>query len=481
MSSKRLMICFAVLLSLICASHAALARFDYEIGEQRETLTVQKDGVVMLDKEFTFHVLEYSTENGTEIWVGLPKSGVKVLNAVYVANGVETPVKYSVESDDDNYQVILKKFPAIKPGETGRFRFTARIPGLVHWLDKSQPSKSPTNQHVALSYVPAWWDKAVTRSLVLMMDFDSDLDPERLDFPQGHPIIGAHPDQKLRFMWEYSNLQPGEKRKHAVIIPRDYFAASFKPRVNWVPDWVVLLIFICMSAGMGLLVWFLYRTNKYRRYQSPVAYMKGNKAYTSFDPVEAAIFYNVPPDLLVKLITMGLIRKNAIKLENSQLRRVNSLEQLTWYENLFLDSVGEQVRIIPDKWKVNYEAMIKHFFDMVNGYCGNQTKAHYNNWLRNTTFAENTDPRWLVLQKQLAQGIFDKPREEVLRNAMPDYMNMYYPLFFMTMVHPPLAKINSSYYHTVFPGVTGPGNGGSTGSGCACACACACASSGGCT
>lgn len=481
MRLKRLMICFAVLLSLICISHVALASFNYEIGEQREILTVQKNGAVLLDKEFTFHVLEYSTENGTEIWVGLPTSGVKIQKAVYVSNGTEIPVKFSVESDDDNYQVILKKFPPIKPGETGRFRFTARIPGMVYWLDKSQPSRSPSNQHVAISYVPAWWDKAVTRSLNVMVDFDNDLDPNRLDFPQGHPVIGAHPDQKLRLVWEYSNLQPGEKRKHAVIIPRDYFAANFKPRATWIPTWVVVLIIFSIFAGLGLFVWVIYRTNKYRRYQSPVAYMKGNKAYTSFDPVEAAIFYHVPPDLLVKLITMGLMRKNAIKLENSQLRRVNSLEQLTWYENLFLDSVGEQVRLIPDKWKANYEEMIKHFYDLVNGYCGNQTRTHYNNWLRHTTFAENDDPRWLVLQKQLADGIFDKPSEAVLRNSMPDYMDMYFPLFYMTMVHQPLAKINNSYYNHVFPGAAGNGHTGSTGSGCACACACACASSGGCT
>ena len=481
MKAKRLMICFAVLLSVCLMTGLCLASFQYEIGEQHEILTVQQDGVIMLDKEFTFHVLPYSSDDGTEIWVGLPTDSTRVLNAVYVANGIETPVKYSVDSEDSEYHVTLTKFPPIKPGETGRFRFTARIPDLIYWRDKKEPGKSPAEQKVSLSFVPAWWDKAMTRSLSVMIDFESDLRPEDLEFTQTQPSIGAQPEQKLRLVWDYSDLQPGEKRKHAVIIPRQYFSATFHPQRNWLPTWVVLFILGFVFLGIGLLIWAIMWSIKNKRYQTPVAYMKGDKAYTSFDPIEAALFYKVPPDLLAKMIVMGLLKKNIIKLESDQLRRVNSIERLTWYEELFLDSVNDRVVIIPEKWKPNYEEIVKHFFEMVKGYCGRQTTAHYNKWLKATTFTESDDPRWVVLQQQLSAGVFDhSPKEEVLRQTMPGYLNPFFPLFYLTIVQPPMAKINNSYYSHVFPGTTG-GTGNSGGTGCACACACACASSGGCT
>lgn len=479
---RRWLILLTMILSLFIAAHPALARFDYEIGEQTERLIVHTDGKITLEKEFTFHVLPSSNENGTDIWVGLPTEGTYVLSAVYISDGQEMPVRYSKEEGDGGQYVSFTKFPPIHPGETGRFRFTAQIPNLVYWLNKEQPKKDLDQQLVAISFIPAWWEKGITRSLTVIMDFQQSVDVERLEFHVARPQVTTSPHGKTRLVWEYSNVGANTKIKHAMIMPRQYFTADAKIRRDWTPPGVIVMIVLFILAiliGIGLLI---AAAAKSARYQTPVAFMKGNKAYTTFDPVECAIFYHVNVNLLAKLIIMGLMRKGFIQMVGPHtMQRTPSLESLTWYEELFLDSVDNQIKVIPDKWKANYETMIGHFFEMVTGYCGRQTMNYYTNWLKKTVLSENDDPRWIILQQQLSKGIFDQPTPERM-NTMPAYMGAYMPLFYLSIIDSKLRRENDAYYGHVFPGGTG-GNGGTGGggTGCACACACACASSGGCT
>lgn len=478
---RRWLILLTITLCLFIAAHPALARFDYEIGEQTERLIVHTDGKITLEKEFTFHVLPSSNENGTDVWVGLPTEDTSVLSAVYIANGQEMPVRYSKEEGDDEQYVSFTKFPPIQPGETGRFRFTARIPNLVYWLNKEQPEKELSQQLVAISYIPAWWEKGTVRSLTLMMDFEQSINVDRLEFHVARPQVTTSPHGNPRLIWEYSNVAANTQLKHALIMPREYFAANAKIRKDWTPPIVIVLVVVLIVAIIGGIALLIAVAAKGARYQTPVAYMKGNKAFTTFDPVECAIFYHVNVNLIAQLIIMGLIRKGFVKMvAQNTMQRTPSLERLTWYEELFLDSVDENIKIIPDKWKANYEKMISHFFEMVQGYCGYQTKQHYTNFLKQTVFTEADDPRWVVLQQQLAKGTFDQPTAERL-NTMPAYVGSYMPLFYLSIINSKMRKENDAYYGHVFPGASGNGGGGTGGAGCACACACACASSGGCT
>lgn len=479
---RRWCIALAILASLLIAVHPALARFDYQIGEQIERLIIHTDGKVTLEKEFTFEVLPSSTENGTDVWVGLPTDDTSVLSAAYIAHGQEMRVQYSREENGDEQFVSFTKFPPIKPGESGRFRFTARIPDLVYWLNKEQPKQEPGQQLVAISFIPAWWEKGKIGSLKVMMDFEQSINVSQLEFHVARPEVTTSPHGKTRLVWEYSGVPANAKLKHALIMPRQYFTAEAKIHRNWTPPGViavVVAVVLVVMAGIGLLIAYLV---KMARYQTPVAYMKGNKAYTTFDPVECAIFYHVNVNLLTQLMIIGLIRKGFIKLTSEKaMRRMPSIERLTWYEEIFLDSVDEQIQIIPDKWKANYEKLISHFFEMVKGYCGTQTINHYTNFLQKTQFSETDDPRWVILQQQLAKGTFDRPTPERL-NTLPAYMNSYMPLFYFSIINSEMRKKNDQYYNHVFPGsMSGGGKGGTGGSGCACACACACASSGGCT
>lgn len=468
-----------ILLIILLFSQITYAGFYYEIGEQQEILTVQQNGTTYLTKEFTFHVKSRSTESGTEVWVGLPTDATSVISASFSLNGKTTTPHYKIDNDDEIH-VIFTDFPAIQPGETGRFSFKAQIPDLVHWLNKKELKKAPEDQMVSISYIPAWWDKARIGLLTLEMEFERPLDTGAVQFSR-EPVRIDKTNTATRLIWQYSNLSPDEKVKHSVILPRQYFSANMTPEKNWMPTWVLITLLTFVSLGLIGIIWGITYSVKNRRYNSPVAYMSGNKAYTSFDPVETALFYNLSTDLIVKLIIMGLVKKNVIQIhDDKKMKRVSTLESLKWYEERLLNSVDENVQIIPEKWKEEYKEMLGEFYKEVEGYCGRQTLNHYNNYLKNHTFTEHDDPRWIILQKQLANGLFDDPKENELKEAMPAYIYSYMPLFYLTVISPSLEKESHAQYSNVFPGANG-GSGGNSGTGCACACACACASSGGCT
>lgn len=477
---KRKMIYLTILLITLFVTPCTYASFYYEIGEQHELLTVQTNGTIRLEKDFTFHVTSQSTELGTEVWVGLPTNDTSVVSATFTLNGKKTFPHYRVKEDDEIY-VIFTDFPAIRPGETGHFSFRAQIPDLVYWLNKDQLKKAPQNQQVSISYIPAWWEKGTIDRLTVEMQFEQSLEMDRVQVTTTPSQI-KDMGKGSRLIWEYTNLRPNEKVHHAVILPRQYFAASVTPGRHWMPLWALILIITFVGLGLGGLIIGINYSIKNRRYASPIAYMKGDKAYTHFDPVEVALFYNLSTDFIAKLIIMGLIKKNVIQLHgNDQMKRVPTLEPLTWYEEHFLKSVDEHIQIIPDQWREEFKEMVGEFYDQIEGYCGRQTLSHYNQYFKNNTFTEKDDPRWAIIQQQLAQGTFDQPEEEELKTAMPAYLHVYFPLFYLTVINPSLQKENRAHYSHVFPGAAGTGGGGNSGPGCACACACACASSGGCT
>lgn len=467
------------LVVVVLFSQVTYAGFYYEIGEQKEILSIQQNGMTYLTKEFTFHVESRSTELGTEVWVGLPTSDTSVISASFSLNGETVTPNYKINNDDE-IQVIFTNFPAIHPGETGRFSFKAQIPDLIYWLSKKELEKAPEDQLVSISYIPAWWDQARVGLLSLEMEFEKPLDINKIHFFR-EPIKIDHTKTGTRLIWQSSNLSPNQKIKHAVTLPRQYFSPSMTPEKDWMPTWVLISLLSFGLLGTTLLIWGITYSVKNRRYNSPVAYMSGNKAYTSFDPVETALFYNLSTDLIVKLIIMGLVNKNVIQIhDNNTMKRVSTLESLKWYEEHFLNSIDENIQIIPQQWKEEYKEILGTFYEKVEGYCGRQTLSHYNNYLKNHTFTEHDDPRWIILQKQLANGLFDDPKDDELKEAMPAYIYSYMPLFYLTIISPSLEKESHAQYNNVFPGAQG-GNGGNSGSGCACACACACASSGGCT
>lgn len=479
---KRFWVFVFLLISLLLVTPLVQARFGYEIGEQTELLQVDSSGKITLQKEFTFHVLPSSNENGTDIWVGLPTNDTRVSRAEYFQNGQWVPVKYSLESSDDQYHVSFKKFQPIQPGETGRFRFMATIPDLVYWLDRKQVDLEPEEQQVTISYIPAWWEQGVVHTLTLIMEFTSAINLDHLGFEHARPEISTTVGGKTRLTWKYTNLPPDTARLHAVYLPRTYFTANAAIQKDWISTGWLVVIFLLISGGIGIVVWAISYSVKNRRYyQTPLAYMKGDKAYTFFDPVECALFFRVSSNLLTQMIVMGLMKKNVIRLtgENT-MKRVPTLESLTWYESLFLESVTDQIELIPDQWNENYKKMVDHFAEMIKGYCGQQTMNYYAKMLKKTTFGETDDPRWIVLQQQLANGVFDQQNTEGIRKTMPGHLNPYFPLFYMTLVNPRMRKENDDYYNHIFPKTNGGSTGGS-GGGCACACACACASSGGCT
>ncbi len=475
----KLKVTLTTILLLLIISTGTFASFYYEIPYQKEFLTVDEDGTILLHKEFAFHVLPSSTEDGTEVWVGLPTDGTRVSEASYSLNGQSSTPTYDVEDDNDQYFVSFTRFPAIKPGQTGEFTFTAKIPDLVYWLDKKQLDKAPEDQLVSISYIPAWWEKGTVKNLELTMNLPQRINLEELTITN-NPTSTQIVNGGLQLVWKYSNVNPNEKLHHAITLPRDYFAANFTPKQTWMSTSTIILITVfILVIVLGITILIVYSV-KNRRYQTPIMYMKGDKAYTSFDPIETALFYNLSTDFISKLIIVGLMEKRVVQFKDNRLQRSATLESLNWYEELFLDSVDQNVEIIPEKWKKNFSEMVSHFYEKIKGYCGQQTMSYYNNLLKKEDFSENEDPRWAILQEQLAKGTFEKPdNKERISSYTPAYLNAYMPLFYMTVINSSLAQENHKQYSHVFPGATG--GGGNSGPGCACACACACASSGGCT
>ena len=127
------------------------AAFVYSIPKQQDQLTINVDGSVSLVRYFEFQVASTSSDNGTEIWAGLPTSNTKV-SSVVDEDGKQ--VKFSTRSSNGEYVVTLSGF-SIKPGTKKGFTVTASIPGFIH--------KDTRNAgYVTMQYMPGWWTAPVT-------------------------------------------------------------------------------------------------------------------------------------------------------------------------------------------------------------------------------------------------------------------------------------------------------------------------------
>ena len=457
----------------------ALASFYYEIEWQNEILEVSTQGKILLDKEFSFKVLPESTENGTEIWVGLPTKGTTVTYAKYLKDGVYSSLDFKVKKGDDIQQVIFKDFPAILPGENLVIHFYAEIPDLIYWFDKQQPDKELKDQKVSLSYIPAWWEKSQVKELTLEFRFAPKLDPYKIGYLKGEPDSIQRYNNMSVAVFKYRNVAKNTKLAHALQLPRGYFNESFEPQKNWLSTTQKGIIAMVVGGVILILALIITWSYKQARYMTPAAYITGKEACTTFDPVEAALFFNVPGDLLIKLILMGLMDKKIVKMTSeNKLVKVPSLERVTWYEELFIDGIDENVELKEEKWPELYQKMVQKLKELLGGYCGAQTKAYYTTLLKSPELAEQIDAiRWQVLNDYLDRKIPDKPITDV--SYEPGYLHGYLPLFYLSFLNSNQEKQRQATFNNTF--TTAAGGGKTGGSSCACACACACASSGGCT
>lgn len=457
-----------LVIALVLFSGTALASFSYHIPFQEDVLTVQKNGVVILDKTFEFHVDASSTDDGTLIWAGLPTKGTKVNSVQYWTGGKWTDIPFTQKSSD-GYVVELKAFPPIKPGNAARFNVKASISDLIFWSDKDAGL-------ISISYIPSWWDSKVNK-LTFKMEFEENV--KELTFPRTKPEINKN-QNRTELIWEYSNLASGQKMEHAVIFSAEYFHAGVEPRT---PPSVLPMIggifggVLLLGLGCAALVRVAARN---ARYQTPLAYIKGSAACTSLDPVEVGMFFNSTPNFTVRLIVIGLIEKGILEYNEGRLLKRPTLERLKYYEERFLDSINDNVDIVESKWKENYARILEDFKERLNGYCGQKTKEHYLKVFKSDLEYIEEDPRWKLLQHQLAHGNLDKLSKEKGEEVLPPNIMLYYPIFNHMYLSAALDKEGRKSYASVFPYAARGGH-GSGGSGCACACACACAGGGGCT
>lgn len=458
----------------------ALASFYYEIEWQNEILEVGTQGKILLDKEFSFKVLPESTENGTEIWVGLPTKETTVTYAKYLKDGVYSSLEFKIKKANDTQQVIFKDFPAILPGENLVIHFYAEIPDLIYWFDKQQPDQELKDQKVSLSYIPAWWDKGLVKELTLEFRFAPKLDPYRIGYLKGEPNSIQRYNNMSVAVFKYHQITPNTKLAHALQLPRGYFNESFEPQKNWLSSTqkdIIAAVVGGVTIILGLIIIWFY---KQARYITPAAYITGKEACTTLDPAEAALFFNVPGDLLIKLILMGLMDKKIVKMSSeNKLVKVPSLERVTWYEEIFIDGIDENVELKNEKWPEIYQKMVQKLKEILGGYCGAQTKAYYTTLLKDSELTEQKDAlRWQVLKDYLDRKLPEKPIVGVKNE--PGYLHAYLPLFYLNFLNSDQEKQRQVTFNNTF--VSAAQRGGKTGgSSCACACACACASSGGCT
>lgn len=455
----------------------AFASFHYEIEWQKEILEVGPQGKVMLNKSFSFKVLPESTEQGTEVWVGLPTKGTSVSNAMYFKNGMYTSMDYKIKRSDSSQHIIFQDFPAISPGESLVFEFYAEIPDLIYWLDKDQLDKELKDQLVSLSYIPAWWDKAETKDLIVEFRFAPKLDVNKITYLHNEPVVKEQQYNVAKAIYHYQDLAPNSKMQHAIILPKGYFSEGFEPKKDWLSSGAITAIVASVLGVCALLIALISLAVQQARYQTPAAYITGKEALTTFDPVEAALFFNVPGDLLVKMIIMGLMDKKVIKLDaNNNLKRESTLERLTWYEDRFLDVIDDKVNVKKDKWPMFSQEMVSKLKELLGGYCGAQTKAYYTKFLKDE-LDQDDDPRWFVLKDYLERKI---PSKAVVDSGYePSFSSIYIPLFYLHFIDNDMEKERRAAYSSGFASTASKGS--SSGPSCACACACACASSGGCT
>lgn len=467
----------ALVIALIAT--AALASFKYEIVNQKEILEFGTHGRVLLNKEFTFKVLPESTDKGTEIWVGLPTANTSVNSVNYYQAGRVHSIDFKIRKSDNNQNVIFTDFPAILPGESLTFQFYAEIPDLIYWLNKKQPNLPLTEQKVAVSYIPAWWDEAETKDLTLELRFAPKLDLKGIDYLKGNPATKEQLVNMAVVTYHYQNIKPDTKLEHAIVLPKSYFKKDFEPKKDWLSAGQITLIASIIGLVILFFVALIAAIASQARYQTPAAYITGKEACTTFDPVEAALFFNVPGDLLVKLIVMGLMKKNIIKMDqNGNLKKEPTLEKLAWYEELFIDTIDENVQVKNDKWPEFSKKTVTKLKELLGGYCGAQTSAYYKKLLKEMEITEATDPRWLALKDYLSKKMPERVNQG--DTYEPVYLNSYLPLFYLHFITQKQEKERQTAFNGTFASTTA-GKGGTGGGSCACACACACASSGGCT
>ncbi len=295
----------------------AAASFSYQVPEQSDTLTVGTDGTVSMDRTFIFAVNSSSSDNGTEIWAGLPTAYTKV-TAVTDSQGKD--VRFRTSSNDGEIVVILTGFDPIKPGSSRGFRVQATITNFIY-------QDARDSAYATMNYYPGWWSAPVGKETVsVVAPPGATRDSLRYGVGSSWTELIERADGRLVASWDFGKLAAGQRAAVTLGFPASLLssAPSRSGGSSQAPSLWKMILAVTGStpvkAGLILgvvLVYLIIRLFGLDQYSSPRIAMDGVGVLKGLDPVEAAVLLRTPPEKVLSLILMGLVQKRLVRVKGA--------------------------------------------------------------------------------------------------------------------------------------------------------------------
>ncbi len=391
-----LLVLLTVVALSVTTAYVAFASFAYSIPIQRDQLTIEADGKVKLLRYFDFAVSANSTDNGTEIWAGLPTATTKITK---VTDSQGNPVKFSQQTQSGNFILVLKGFPAIKPGAKQGFYVQGEISDFLF-----EESGDPTR--VTIQYIPGWWSAPVDKQEIMFVMPTGVTQSEVRTGTRQWDAAGNGDDGRFGVFWRAGPLASNEKVAVSASFPARYVTSYVKKATppkpgNYQPGpnpvrrpsnggFGQVMVGIVMGlVAFGLLASFVGAiTGNARRepYSRPRLSMDGVGANKSLSVFEAATLLKEDPGRVLTMILFELCRKNAIRVIQKDPLKVEKLPAASNPEAAKTFTVPEKsvLKAIDDDGSLDGEAMVAVYLrlarqavEKTKPYCRKDTEEYY--------------------------------------------------------------------------------------------------------
>lgn len=460
------------------APHVAFASFAYSIPIQRDQLTIEADGKVKLLRYFEFSVSASSSDNGTEIWAGLPTAATKVTQ---VLNAQGNPVKFSQQTQGGNFILVLKGFPAIKPGTKQGFTVSGEVPDFLF-----EDSGNPT--YVTLQYIPGWWSAPVDKQEITFVLPSGVTQDEVRTGTRQWDAVGKAEDGRLTVFWRAGPLSASEKILVGAGFPAKYVTSYVKKTAPPVPgnyqpgpnpvrrpssggSGQVMVGIVLGLVAFGLLASVAAARGQARRepYSQPRLAMDGVGANKNLSVFEAATLLREEPGRVLTMVLFELCRKNLIRVVSKDPLKVERLpaatdaeavRQLSAPEKSVLKAIDEDGTLDGESLVAVYLRLARQATEKTKPYCRKDTETYYHSkaaeaWAA-VEAAGTPEVRFSEYDKNLLWCLLDKDAAGKTERMFPQ--NASYPVpanywfwrnFMGAQYFPYQPYLGYSFFHTL--------------------------------
>jgi hypothetical protein len=339
--SSLLVISIALVLMCNIATISAQWTGTYHLEHKWVKIWINQDGTI--DLFYDIHMAHDSGDPINYEVIGQPTSDFETGQAIdQYGHILET--SDIIDERNKLYQVEIKLFETLMPGQSIRFNITTNVADMI-WEDTTNPD------NVGMEFTP-YWEPAVVYDLRILIVLPSGVNQDMVkttDVLWNNTLIE---DGRLAIYWEKQNLPPNERYWVGVSFPKEY-VQSYNKQPSGIQFFLeqyapILLILGLLVAVIGVVLVVIRK----RKYIVPKLSVETLGLKRGLTAVEASYLLGGKPTKIVTMILYGLLKKRAIWVESTtpslKIRIIKKLREeeeenmhLRYYEIDFLDAIRE--------------------------------------------------------------------------------------------------------------------------------------------